>query len=358
MDNNIDFTHCSCCILPKTYPNITFNNEGICNYCQTKNDIDLKVKGEDALKKILGNRKGAQYDCVVPVSGGKDSSYVLYYAKKKLDLRVLAVHYDHGFGVDLARKNIDTACKILEIPLIVVKVNIKNHKKMLKEILLMSDIIGNFFNTCGNCETGIKMAAWNVAKKYQIPFILLGDSKFEHIEEPKGKTLKRINQKGLTDKWRFFFHLTKYWYFNVRQRNELKVPLRYRFSLPGREAEPDNGVKFLHFFDFIEWGALNKVKFLKETIGYETPIDQPHRYDCILHCFGNYQSIKDNGISRDGINFSTMIRLNLLDPVDAMRLERYLEDHILEETKKTLETLGLSSCCKSLLNRNDSLKKD
>ena len=61
MDNNIDFTHCSCCILPKTYPNITFNNEGVCNYCLAKNDIDQKVKGEDALKKILGKKKGTQY---------------------------------------------------------------------------------------------------------------------------------------------------------------------------------------------------------------------------------------------------------------------------------------------------------
>ena len=73
MDINTDIPRCSCCILPKTYPEITFNNEGVCNYCLTKNDNDLKVKGEDALKNILKNKKGIQYDCIVPVSGGKDS---------------------------------------------------------------------------------------------------------------------------------------------------------------------------------------------------------------------------------------------------------------------------------------------
>ena len=201
--------------------------------------------------------------------------------------------------MDLARKNIDTACKILEIPLIVVKIDINNHKKMLKESLLMSDILGNFFNTCGNCDTGIKMAAWNVAKQYHIPYILLGDTKFEKNETLKGLTsyeviLKGLKQKGVIKMGNFSFHFIKWWYFSVLQRNELKTPLKSRFRLAG-VVEPDKGVEFIHFFDFVKWDALNKIEFLKENVGWESPIGTPHRYDCKLHCFVNYRWMKDTG---------------------------------------------------------------
>ena len=268
----------------------------------------------------------------------------------------MAVYYDSGFGVESARKNIDTACKILEIPLIVIKINIKNHKKMLKESLLMSDILGNFFNTCGNCDTGIKMAAWNVAKQYSIPFILLGDTKFEKNETLKGLTsyeaiIKGFKQKGMIKMGNFSFHFLKWWYFSILQRNESGTPLKSRLRI-AQVAEPDKGdVKFLHFFDFLEWEALNKIDFLKETIGWESPIDKPHRYDCMLHCFVNYRWMKDTGISLDGVNFSTMIRHNLLNSVDAIRMERSLEEHLTNETIKTLETLELSQCCKSMFDQ-------
>ena len=82
MEIKKDIPRCSCCILPKTYPEITFDSDGVCNYCLTKKDIDLKVNGEDALKKILKNKKSAQYDCIVPVSGGKDSRMFFIMQRK------------------------------------------------------------------------------------------------------------------------------------------------------------------------------------------------------------------------------------------------------------------------------------
>jgi hypothetical protein len=67
---------CSKCLLPETYPNISYNGDGVCNYCQ--NYTPIEYKGETKLEELLDTyrtrTKGEKYDCVVAVSGGRDST--------------------------------------------------------------------------------------------------------------------------------------------------------------------------------------------------------------------------------------------------------------------------------------------
>jgi tRNA(Ile)-lysidine synthase TilS/MesJ len=109
---------CTKCILPENFPNIKFNNEGICNYCLTH--VPIKYKGEAVFRILLDDyrSKGEKYDCIVPVSGGKDSLFVLYQVMNKYKLRVLASHYDSGFVSEQAMKNIGNAIKMLQVDFI------------------------------------------------------------------------------------------------------------------------------------------------------------------------------------------------------------------------------------------------
>lgn len=68
---------CSNCLLPETNPNISFDSEGICNYCH--NHKKIEYLGEEKLKELLANYrgKGKPYDCVIGLSGGRDSSFTL-----------------------------------------------------------------------------------------------------------------------------------------------------------------------------------------------------------------------------------------------------------------------------------------
>jgi len=81
---------CTRCILPETFPGIRFDEDGVCNYCLEYKPVN--VLGEEALVKVLdGYRgKGREYDCIVPISGGRDSSFVLHQ---------MEVWYA-GFGAD------------------------------------------------------------------------------------------------------------------------------------------------------------------------------------------------------------------------------------------------------------------
>lgn len=107
---------CNHCILnSKLDPKITFDENGICNYCNAYNDkygnINLNPEySEDKLNKLLGLVKNEginkKYDCIMGLSGGVDSSYLAFKAKE-WGLRPLLVHFDNGWNSELAVKNIE-----------------------------------------------------------------------------------------------------------------------------------------------------------------------------------------------------------------------------------------------------------
>ena len=88
--------YCKRCILPDTKPGVVFNEEGICSACistSLKHQIDWNARQKN-LKQMCDEIKATnqgQYDCIVPVSGGKDSMFQLHTMKEKYNMKVLAV---------------------------------------------------------------------------------------------------------------------------------------------------------------------------------------------------------------------------------------------------------------------------
>lgn len=332
------------CILPETFPGITFNPEGICNFCL--NHKDVQVHGEAKLREILNTEKGEVYDCVVPISGGKDSIYALYYAVKMLGLRAVAVNYDSGFQSELAKENMKNACRILGTPLLIVKADYENHAKMLREILLVSEVLGAFFAVCGNCEANIRAVATNIAKKYRIPFILYGRTISEDTEQFSFTGASGFLRNIATTNMRYIpkvlFHIIKYCLYSIRQRIQIGVHIRYRF-FPGQifpPPLPKKRVRTIFLYDYIECDLSNKINLLKEKLGWKFP-SYPHRFDCLLHCFVNHRYLQTTGISADGFNYSRFIREKKMKREDALLFEKRIEERLEEECLQTLEKIGL-----------------
>lgn len=125
--------------MPYTFPGITFNDNGVCNFCQQK-PLTYKKQGKDKLLKLMKSVKHkGKYDCVVPLSGGKDSTHILFYAKRKMDLKPIAVNYDSGFQSETARRNVRITCKALNIPLHIKGPKASIQEKIIREILLVSE---------------------------------------------------------------------------------------------------------------------------------------------------------------------------------------------------------------------------
>jgi len=124
---------CMKCLLPETFPLIRFDDDGVCNVCTEY--LSNKTKGEKVflqdLQPYLDSQKG-DYDCLVAFSGGRDSSYMLYYLKERLGLKPLAYSYDWGMLTDLARRNQARICGKLGIEHILVSADIRKKRKNIQ----------------------------------------------------------------------------------------------------------------------------------------------------------------------------------------------------------------------------------
>lgn len=115
---------CTRCIYGTDLPKITFNSEGVCNFCEMHDKLSADYPAGDAgwskmqevVAEIKNENRKKQFDVIVGVSGGCDSSYLLHLAKE-LGLRPLAVHYDNTWNSTIAVENIKAILKILDVEL-------------------------------------------------------------------------------------------------------------------------------------------------------------------------------------------------------------------------------------------------
>ena len=129
---------CTKCVMDTTDPDITFDEKGICNHCHTRDQqIAMNIisgeegvkKAESIVKKIKNDGINREYDCVIGVSGGVDSTFVAYKVVQ-FGLRPLAVHLDNGWDSELAVKNIENICRKLNIDLHTIVLNWNEFKDL------------------------------------------------------------------------------------------------------------------------------------------------------------------------------------------------------------------------------------
>jgi len=174
----INYNICSKCVCDTTIPGITFNDEGICQYCDLHDEL-VKVypSGKEGhfllkniIKKIKVKGKNKKYDCVVGVSGGTDSSYLLYVVKK-LGLKPLAVHYDNGWNSPIAVENIKALTEHLKVDLYTYVNNWEEFKDLQKSFLYASVSDAEI-----PTDVGIHGCLMRVASLYGIKFVINGHS--------------------------------------------------------------------------------------------------------------------------------------------------------------------------------------
>ena len=116
---------CPRCVLDESVPGFRFEKDGTCNYCHMQDALEREFPlGEEGARclerladEIRREGRGRAYDCVVGVSGGRDTCYCLHYVKEVMGLRPLAVHFDNGWDSDIAKTNLARLCDALDVEL-------------------------------------------------------------------------------------------------------------------------------------------------------------------------------------------------------------------------------------------------
>lgn len=168
---------CVRCLFSDAVPSITFSEDGQCSYCDQFDAMNTKWPGGfDGHAKLLqivrevrcaGKKK--EYDCVVGVSGGSDSSYMLYKLKEIYKLRPLAVHFDNTWNSKVATQNIFQMCKELDIELETLVVDNKEFEGMQKAFLEAGSV-----DIETPSDIGLAATLYRVAHKHKIKYIFEG----------------------------------------------------------------------------------------------------------------------------------------------------------------------------------------
>jgi len=169
---------CTRCTINATVPQARFDENGMCNYCALHDEMDkefpLTAEGQNNIDKIITDIKttgrSKKYDCIIGVSGGRDSTYTLYRAKQ-WGLRPLAVYFNDGFGNPVAGQNMKRATSKLGVEMRTITADWRESKCLKVACLKASTPDLNL-----SADLGIASALYGVAVAENLRYILIGQS--------------------------------------------------------------------------------------------------------------------------------------------------------------------------------------
>lgn len=192
-----DLKRCTRCVLPETHETILFDEEGVCNICRgqeyKQGKIDWNAKKKELDELIAAYKGKHRYDCIIPFSGGKDSTWAAYYLVKEYGLKPLVVCYDHGFMRRNLLENTKRTIRKLGVDFHVYTPNWKVVQKLMLQSFLDK---GDF---CWHCHTGIFAYPMWAAIRHEVPLIFWGEPSAEYTafysyEQPEEVDEKRFNR--------------------------------------------------------------------------------------------------------------------------------------------------------------------
>jgi len=327
---------CTHCILPDTVPGVEFDEEGVCSFCRSFEQKPLL--GEAALlQKIEAARaKKRKYDALVPMSGGRDSTYVLYQAVKQWGLHVLAISYDNEFRYPQALANIEEACRRLNVEFRNIRSQNEIASSMVRSsVLSVTDFAQIPNKLCRACGYGYNSTAFRTAEEENAPLILWGASSTENTQA--------IARPAFAAIWHHprWLQLTRpafyaYQYYGLRQRMEFPITGNKTFSRSNPKLVTE-GIDSVRIFDYVEWNRAEIKRTIMEELGWKKTEGHVStwRNDCTLHPLMNFIHAKLFGCTKDCWGYCSMINVGQMTREEALSQEeetlRRLDETELEE---------------------------
>jgi len=319
---------CTKCILPETFPGITFDQHGVCNYCRDYKKI--RVKDSDALEKFVAPYRSAsdEPDCIVGFSGGRDSSYMLHYVKKILIMNPIAFTYDWGMVTDLARRNQARVCGKLGVEQVIISADIAKKREYIRQ----------------NIEAWLKRPDLGM-----VPLLMAGDKQFYYyahqIREQTGAKLI-FNGGNAFEKTEFKLGFCgiqegdtseKGILTGISRLNKVKLPLYYAKQYLLNPAYINSSFfdtlrayyssyllpdAYVYFFQYIPWDEKEIVSLLRREYGWEVATDTnaTWRIGDGTAAFYDYIYYTVAGFSEFDTFRSNQIREGLMTREEALRL--------------------------------------
>ncbi len=324
---------CVTCILPSSLPDVSLDENKICNHCHAFSDRRARraEKSGEArrkeLEQILHKFRGrGVYDVLVPVSGGKDSMFALYLMAKEFGLSVLAYNFDNGFQSERARMNIQRAVKTLGAELVTFKPSERRLLELYKTFLLRA---GEF---CSPCNMMIGAAANRIAQQNGLRLIALGGS------SDRDSGLDGMSMSHYTD---------RRYYLNVIRGRIASDDVRSYMTAPpvGRTLKRYLGLSPVNIevLDYVHPGTDGMKEILKREIGWEPPSEELEHGDCRLNPLKDYLMNRRWGFSEVTPAYAALVRIGEMSRAEALqRAEESEVRNAPEVLEEFLQRTGVS----------------
>lgn len=170
--------YCKKCVQPDSRPGIFFSKDGICGACLYKEDVNNKIDWDERQKKLIEIAKWAKrsavknktiYDCVIGVSGGKDSTFQALYSRDKLGLRPLLVNCEPEGVTEIGKKNIENL-KHLGFDVILIRPNPRIIRRLIKKDFY------DYLNPVKVTEFPLFASSYIIADQFNIPLVIQGEN--------------------------------------------------------------------------------------------------------------------------------------------------------------------------------------
>ncbi len=335
-------SYCKCCVTPTTRPRISFNADGICNAClnaDAKQSIDWSARRREFVEFIDRHRaRDGHYDCIVPWSGGKDSSTIAHRLKTEFGLNPLLVTFSPLIPNEVGRHNREELLKCGFDHLM-----IRPNQKVARQLAR------RFFIERGNpkvaWDAGVTAVPVRIAVQLNIPLVFYA----EHGESEYGGHVLSEEHKKIRDLSEVLEHLVGddpcNWTGNGIEDRDLA-----QYQWPDVDSVDRLGVKVVYFSYFFRWSVHENYLYIKDKIDF-------HVADKGRSCgtFTNYDSLDDKidalyyymqlikfGFGRTVRDASRMIQQGRLDRAQALDLvSRYDTEFPADHLDEVLDYLGL-----------------
>lgn len=306
---------CKTCLLPTNYLNIKIDDEGICNHCREFNTTDY-LGAEKLLQDIqpaLRLNTSKKYDCVVGFSGGRDSTYLLWYIVKILKLRPLAVFSDDLFIPEIALQNMENTCKILGVELRSIKHDnlkrcITHHlnawiRRPVPETLMFINV---------GERIGYETLVEKEAIKEGVHLIFGGRTAIQSAERYK-KELMLLNHKGGQVSW-FLGYLKQVILNPALLMNLFSLKVQYQEFMVVRWKKKlikKHNLTIIHpFYKYIHWVEKELEDVLFNELHWAIPEGAKNsaRFGCEIDTLRQYLYLRTLGYNDTYVDLSYLIR--------------------------------------------------
>jgi N-acetyl sugar amidotransferase len=328
---------CVNCVMDTSDSKLFFDDKGFCDHCNTffkdiKPNWNTGEKGWAEISKIAGQIKkegeGKDFDCIIGMSGGIDSSYLVYLAKKKLGLRPLVFHVDAGWNSQQAVNNIEQIVDRLDLDLYTDVIDWEEMKD-----LQLSFFKSGVSHTDTPQDHAFFATMYKFANKYKIKHILTGGNfSTECIRNPlewmyfqsDARQIKDIQKKFGTKKLKNFPLTNVLWH---------KVYLPYI-----------KGIKVYRPLDFMPYDKEEATQFLVDNLGYQR-YAQKHFESRFTRFYEGYWLPEKFGFDTRKVQYSSLIvtgQMTRAEALEKLQSPAYDPDTIDEDFEYIANKLGIS----------------